>query len=568
LVAALALFSWFSAILKASAPCLGRKLLCIAVYFCFIEVDLSYWRKNLKPLLQDEIGTIYRDGGHKVALCFPNRYGVGMASLGLQVIYRMFNEEAGFSCERAFLPDDVEAFKQSGERLPLIESGRPMGEADIIAISCSFELDITNIIRMLELAGINPWREQRDQSDPIVMIGGPLTSSNPYPLAPFADVICIGDGEMIVPIIAEGWREANSKREFFDLVEGRPGIFLPERDRFEPMWATAPVEKLPAYSQIVTPHSELSNMYLVEAQRGCPRPCTFCLARTMYGPNRNNQAQDLLDCIPDWVTKVGLVGAALSDFKHTKYVGRTLTERGVKLGVSSIRADTVDEELAQILRDGGLRSFTVASDAASQRLRDWMKKGISEADLLKTAHISKNLGFSGLKVYMMIGLPPEDDDDITELIEFSRTLSKITRVAMGISPFVPKRHTPHHSDPFVGVEVIERRFKRIQRELRRDLELRNVSAKWAWVESVIARGGPEIGRAAYLVKDNESYSSWNKALAEVGWHDQYAGNSVTLAQQPGQVVRPGDANAVTVDLVDTALDHDHKDMQVFLHGLS
>ena len=502
---------------------------------------MSYWRKVIKPLLEAETGTIYGDAPGRVALCFPNRYSVGMASLGFQVIYRMFNEEDGLSCERAFLPDDIDAFKASGEKLVTFESGRAVADNDILAISVSFELDITNIIRLLDLSGLNPWREQRDESDPIVVVGGPLTSSNPYPLVPFADVICIGDGEMIVPIIAEAYREAGSRAEFLDLLEGRPGIFLPDRDAAEPMWATAPKEKLPAYSQIVTPNSELSNMFLVEAQRGCPRPCTFCLARTMYGPNRNNEADDLLECIPDWVEKVGLVGAALSDFKHTKYVGRKLTERGIKLGVSSVRADTVDRELAEILKAGGLRSFTVASDAASQRLRDWMKKGISEEDLRRTAQTSRELGFSSLKVYMMIGLPPETDDDISELIEFSKELAGYNRVALGISPFVPKRHTPHHSDPFAGVDVIEKRLKRIQRELRRVVELRNVSAKWAWIENVIARGGPEVGRAAYLVKDSESYGEWRKALDEVGWRDPYEGNVVTLEQKPGQVIRPAES---------------------------
>ncbi len=499
---------------------------------------MAYWRKQLKPLLDAETGTIFRHAPTKVALCFPNRYAVGMASLGFQVIYRMFNQEEGFACERAFLPDDVDAFKASGEALPLMESGDAVGNADILAISVSFELDLVNIIRLLEISGLNPWANERTDSDPLVIVGGPFTSSNPYPLAPVADVILIGDGEMTVPMISEAWRMASSREEFFDFIEGRPGIFLPKRDTHEPLWATAPKEKLPAYSQIVTPNSELSNMFLVEAQRGCPRPCTFCLARTMYGPNRNNEADDLLACIPDWVEKVGLVGAALSDFKHTKYVGRTLTERGIKLGVSSIRADTVDEELAQILKDGGLRSFTVASDAASQRLRDWMKKGISEEDLIRTAEISRKLGFSGLKVYMMIGLPPETDDDISELIEFSRKLSKIARVAMGISPFVPKRHTPHHADPFTSIDTIEKRLKRIQKELRREMELRNVSAKWAWVESVIARGGPDIAKAAYMVRNNESFGAWTKALAEIGWQDEHAQNSVTFAQKPGEVIRP------------------------------
>ncbi|ALW88877.1 B12-binding domain-containing radical SAM protein [Deinococcus actinosclerus] len=495
---------------------------------------MSYWRTTIKPLLDDETGTIYKQAPVRVTLAFPNRYSVGMASLGYQVIYRMFNQEEGVACERAFLPDDVDAFERTGQALPTVETGRDAGDCELFALSVSFELDLTNIIRTLDVAGLRPLREERDDRDALVMIGGPFTSSNPYPLTPFADIIVIGDGEQIVPVISEALREATSREDFYDLIDGMPGIFLPARHAHEPKWATAPKELLPAYSQIVTPHSELSNMFLVEAQRGCPRPCTFCLARTMYGPNRNNQAQELLDTIPDWVEKVGLVGAALSDFPHTKYVGRTLTDRGIKLGVSSIRADTVDAELAEILKAGGLRTFTVASDAPSERLRRWLKKGITTEDLTKTAHISRDLGFKGVKVYMMIGLGPENDDDITELIEFTKDLAKINRIALGISPFVPKRHTPHFADPFAGVQTIEKRMKRIQKELRTTAELRNVSAKWAWVESVIARGGPEVGMAAYQIYRNESIGAWKKALEEVGWSDEFEANTPSIGLPPGQ----------------------------------
>ncbi|GGJ84697.1 B12-binding domain-containing radical SAM protein [Deinococcus aquiradiocola] len=498
---------------------------------------MSYWRKTIKPLLDDEIGTIHKQAPARVTLAFPNRYSVGMASLGYQVIYRLFNNVDGVACERTFLPDDPDAFEGTGEALPTVESGRDAGDCQLFAMSVSFELDLTNIIRTLDLAGIHPLREKRDDSDAIVMIGGPLTSSNPYPLTPFADVIAIGDGEQIVPVLAEALRDATSREDFYDLVDGMPGIFLPARHSHEPQWATAPKELLPAYSQIVTPHSELSNMFLVEAQRGCPRPCTFCLARTMYGPNRNNQGQELLDTIPDWVTKVGLVGAALSDFPHTKFVGRTLTDRGIKLGVSSIRADTVDAELAEILKAGGLRTFTVASDAPSERLRQWLKKGITTEDLLKTAQISRDLGFKGLKVYMMIGLGPENDDDITELISFTKELAKVNRIALGISPFVPKRHTPHFQDSFAGVKTIENRLKRIQKELRTTAELRNVSAKWAWVENVIARGGADVGMAAYAIYRNESIGAWKKALDDVGWVDPYEANESRIELPAGQIVR-------------------------------
>lgn len=495
---------------------------------------MSYWRTEYKPLLDDETGTIFKQAPIRVSLAFPNRYSVGMASLGYQVIYRMFNQEDDLACERVFLPEDVDAFEKQHNMLPTVESGRAAGDCELFAISVSFELDLTNIIRLLDVSGLSPLRTERTDSDPVVMIGGPFTSSNPYPLAPFADVIIIGDGEQLIPLVSDALRNSTTRAEFYDLIDGLPGVFLPHRHSHEPKWATAPKELLPAYSQIVTPHSELSNMFLVEAQRGCPRPCTFCLARTMYGPNRNNQAQDLLDVIPDWATKVGLVGAALSDFPHTKFVGRNLTERGIKLGVSSIRADTVDSELAEILKAGGLRTFTVASDAPSERLRRWLKKGITTEDLLKTAQISRDLGFSGLKVYMMIGLGPENDDDISELISFTKELAKINRIALGISPFVPKRHTPHFADPFAGVQNIEKRLKRIQKELRTTAELRNVSAKWAWVESVIARGGPEVGMAAYQIYRKESIGAWKKALKEVGWQDDFEINTPTIELPPGQ----------------------------------
>ncbi|ADV67145.1 B12-binding domain-containing radical SAM protein [Deinococcus maricopensis] len=497
---------------------------------------MSYWRNEIKPLLDAETGTIFKQAPIRVTLAFPNRYSVGMASLGYQVIYRMFNQEEGVACERAFLPEDPEAFARAGQTIPTVESGRPAGDCQLFAMSVSFELDLTNIIRTLDLSGMHPLREERDENDPIVMIGGPFTSSNPYPLTPFADLIIIGDGEQIVPVVSEALRESVTREDFFDLIDGMPGVFIPSRHVHEPKWATAPKELLPAYSQIVTPHSELSNMFLVEAQRGCPRPCTFCLARTMYGPNRNNGGDELLERIPDWATKVGLVGAALSDFPHTKYVGRQLTERGIKLGVSSIRADTVDEELATILKAGGLRTFTVASDAPSERLRRWLKKGITTEDLLKTAQISRDLGFSGLKVYMMIGLGPENDDDITELISFTKDLAKVNRIALGISPFVPKRHTPHFADPFAGVKTIEGRLKRIQKELRTTAELRNVSAKWAWVESVIARGGPEVGMAAYAIYKDESIGAWKKALDEIGWNDEFETNATSIELPPGRYV--------------------------------
>ncbi len=476
-------------------------------------------RRRIQDRLEGERGTIYKDAPLRVTLAYPNTYAVAMASLGFQTVYRLFNEEPDFACERAFLED---ADLAAPGWLPTYESGRAAGNAHIFAISVAFELDLVNIVRLLRTAGLEPLRSRRDESDPLVVIGGPLTSSNPWPLAPFADVILIGDGEETVPWMAEAYRQAEGKAAFLDLVEGAPGVFLPDRDEREPHWATAPVEKLPVYSQIISRHSEFPGVFLIEAERGCPRPCTFCLARVMYGPTRNVPAERVLAAVPEGVEKVGLVGAALSDYPFVKQVGHALLERGIRLSVSSVRADRVDRELAEILKAGGLRTFTVAADGPSQRLRDLLKKQITEEHLLGAAELARELGFKGFKLYQMIGLPTESDEDITEMIEFIKRLAQITPLALGVSPFVPKRNTPHFGDVFAGVRQIDARLKRIQKELRRlrpRVEVRSTSAKWAWIEAVIARGGPEVGHAALLLEEGESYPRWKKALAEVGWDD-------------------------------------------------
>ncbi|WP_293173296.1 radical SAM protein [Oceanithermus sp.] len=488
-------------------------------------------RKRIRERLAGERGTIFKDAPFRVTLAYPNTYAVAMASLGFQTVYRLFNAEPDFAAERAFLED---AELAPPGRLVTYESGRYAGDAHIFGISVAFELDLVNVVRLLRAAGLEPLREARDPDDPPVLVGGPLTSSNPWPLAPFADVILIGDGEEMVPRLAEAYRQADSKAAFLDLVEGMPGVFLPDRDRREPHWATAPLERLPVYSQIVAQHAEFPGAFLVEAERGCPRPCTFCLARTMYGPTRNVPAERVLEVVPEGVTKVGLVGAALSDYPHVKRVGHALLERGIQLSVSSIRADRVDRELAELLKAGGLRTFTIASDGPSQRLRDLLKKQITEEHLLRAAELAREVGFRGFKLYQMIGLPTEADEDIEEMLDFTRRVAEITPVALGISPFVPKRHTPHFGDRFAGIKTIEARLKRIQKALRRlrpRVEVRSTSAKWAWIEAVIARGGPEVGLAALRLEEGESFAGWKRALEEVGWHDP-----LTLPEPEGAAV--------------------------------
>ncbi len=472
-------------------------------------------RRRIAERRARERGAILKDAPIRVTLAYPNTYKVGMASLGFQTAYRLFNAEPDVAAERTFLEE------LPGELLTY-ESGRRPAEAHVFAISIAYELDLTNLVRLLLRAGLRPLRRDREATDPVVLVGGPLTSSNPWPLAPFADAILIGDGEEAIPQIIEALRKSGSKAEFLDLLEGMPGIFLPDRMEREPLWATARPELLPAAAQFVTPEAEFPDTFLIEVERGCPRPCTFCLARVMYGPTRYVPLERVLAAIPEDVPKVGLIGAALTDYPWIKELSRELVERGQAFSYSSIRADRVDLELAELMRAGGMKSFTFAADGPSQRLRDLLKKQVTSEDLLNAARVAREAGFKRLKLYQMIGLPTETEADLEEMVELTIELSSYARLALAVSPFVPKRHTPHFADRFAGVKTIERKLKFITRRLGRHrarVELRSTSARWAWVEAVIARGGPEVGLAALRLTERENYALWRQALSEVGWSD-------------------------------------------------
>ncbi len=472
-------------------------------------------RERIRARRARERGAILKDAPIRVTLAYPNRYGVGMASLGFQTAYRLLNAEPDVVAERAFLEE------LPGE-LITYESGRHPAEAHLFAVSIAYELDLTNLVRLLIRAGLRPLREERDPDDPIVLVGGPLTSSNPWPLAPFADLIVIGDGEEVIPQLIEAFRRTGEKEAFLDWVEGLPGVFLPGRMEREPRFATARPETLPAAAQFITPDAEFPDTFLIEVERGCPRPCTFCLARVMYGPTRNVPLDRVLAAIPEDVPKVGLIGAALTDYPWVKALSRALVERRQRFSYSSVRADRVDLELAELMRAGGMKSFTFAADGPSQRLRDLLKKQIDRRDLLKAARVAREAGFKRFKVYQMIGLPTETEEDLEEMIEDTLALAEYGQVALTISPFVPKRHTPHFADRFAGVKPIESRIKRVEKALRRHrsrIEIRSVSARWAWVEAVIARGGPEVGLAALRLVERENFAAWKRALTEVGWRD-------------------------------------------------
>ncbi|MBM4390961.1 MAG: radical SAM protein [Deltaproteobacteria bacterium] len=453
-----------------------------------------------------ETGPPLPRGRDRVVMAYPSPYRVGMSSLGYQWICSVL-AEAGLGVERCFLPDEP-------GQVPLtMESLSPLRDFPVIAVSLAYELELAGLVDLLARAGIPPLRRDRDPRHPRVLIGGPLTFSNPVPAMPYADAMILGEADdVVVPAVA-GFFDTGD----FEHVASLDGGWVPSLGDVRVPVAKADDRLLPARSRLLTPDTELADMFLLEGERGCHRACTFCvMRRSTNGGMRLVEPERLSALIPEAARRVGLVGAAISDHPRLVDLLGTIVDSGRGVGVSSLRADRValKPDIPRLLRKGGYATLTVASDAPSQRLRREIQKGTTEAHLVACAEAAREHEYRVLKVYMMVGVPGETDEDIEELVNFTRKLAAIHPVALGVAPFVPKVHTPLDGAPFAGIKTVEKRLERIRSGLRgHRAELRPTSARWAWVEYRLAQGGVAEGEAVVrAVEGGGSFAAWKAAL--------------------------------------------------------
>lgn len=482
---------------------------------------MTSFRELRAQRLSDEKGTLYGQADLGVALCYPSPYHVGMSSLGFQTIYRRLNGLPGVVAERAFLPDDVPAARRQREMLCTYESNRPVADFPIMAFSLAYELELAGLVHCLDLAGIPVLAAERDGQSrrwPLVVVGGPLTFSNPVPAGPMADVIVMGEAEDAVATLLRLFRESDDKSKLLAALDGLPGFFVPSlRGETPPAVLAAERSHLPACSQITTPHTELSDMFLIEAARGCSRSCTYCvMRRSTNGGMRKVEADDILPKIPEHARRVGLVGAAVTDHPRLPAILRALIDSGREVGVSSLRADRLNDELVGLLAAGGYRTLTTASDGASQAMRDRIQRGTSEENLRNAARLSKAHGMTALKLYMMLGVPGETMADVEDLIRFALELAQIApRLVITVAPFVAKRNTPLDRSPFEDLAVLESKLARLRAGLRGRVKLMGESPKWAWIEYRLAQGGFAEGRAAIkAAREGGGFGAWRAALGE------------------------------------------------------
>ncbi|MHB1455406.1 MAG: radical SAM protein, partial [Armatimonadota bacterium] len=473
--------------------------------------------EKIKLLLSNEVGTIYKPHTDKlkVALAFPNIYNVGMSSLGFQTIYRILNNRDDTVCERVFLPDD---HTEESASLVTMESQTSVRNFDLLAFSLSFEMDYPNIIRMMNLAGIEPSAKIRKnlKNQPIVIAGGPAVTFNPEPLADFFDTIVIGEAEGVLDEIVDVLHRDGSGDHDQILMELAKidGVYVPSF--YTPHYTDdgtishmevregipASVDRRwtrrnpPASTVILTPATEFSDMILVEVARGCGRMCRFCAAGFTYLPARPSDPNAILDAIhayPDGNRRVGLMSASVFDHESSSTICHALIEEGISFSISSTRADTLNSDTAGLLMQGGHKTLTIAPEAGSERMRKVINKTINHDDILNAAKSAWDSGFRRLKLYFMIGLPTETDADIQAVIDLTAevvNLYKWRKVSVSVSCFVPKPGTPFQWAAMESEKSLSRKLSVIKKQLRllKSVDFHNESPRQALIQGVLSRG--------------------------------------------------------------------------------
>jgi radical SAM superfamily enzyme YgiQ (UPF0313 family) len=479
---------------------------------------------RIKHLLSQEEGVIYKDWGGRLplALVYPNTYYIGMSSLAVHVLYRLFNQQHNVVCERIFLKLGTNSRE---EELPLsLESQRPLHEFSLVAFTVSYELDYFHIVEMLRRAGIPLLATQRDEAWPLLLAGGPAVSANPEPLADIIDAFAIGEAEALLPSLGEVLQEIcrSSRSQALRLLAALPGIYVPALHN-------APVQRIwqrnldayPATTQVYTAHTEFGDRGLIEIGRGCWRGCRFCLAGFTYRPARHVSLETVLEAarqVKRHRDKVGLVSAAVSDHPQIDHLATELRRMGLKLAVSSLRPDTLSEALVRALAESNTQTLTIAPEAGSPRLRKLINKPLDEAQLLEVAKMVARYNFPQLKMYFMIGHPGETDADVEAIVDLVSAVRALfpRHIIINATPYVPKPHTPFQWAAMTPLETLAARIAYLEKRLQPlRVTVRSDSPAWAVVEGVLARGDRRLG-AVLTSMERTSLREWERALKRAG----------------------------------------------------
>ena len=503
---------------------------------------------RLQELYKDEDSrvTINPHAEQKVAIVYPNTYFVGMSNLGLHIIYEEINLHPSSVCERIFLPEKKELDVYDKTKTPLmsVETQRPMHQFDVVAFDVTFEMDYFHIPLMLRYGRVPVMSEDRTGFDPIVIAGGPCATFNPEPFADFIDAFIIGEGEGIVTAVLERIRKGRENGESreetiaglaqidgvyvpvlytpqyddnkrfvgYDIADGAPKII---RRHFEPL--TSGGETV-----IATNFTEFGAMYIIEVARGCGRHCRFCMAGYCFRVPRVRPLDILkegVDRAEKLGKKVGLMGAAISDYPEVDELVTYIRSKDMRYSCASLRADSLTQAVVDGLAESGQKTITIAPETGSERLRRVINKGISEENLRTAAQLSAKSGIQHMRLYIMIGLPTETDEDIDAIIGLAeRTQAHMAevgckgRLTLSINPFIPKPFTPFQWMAMDHQKSVEKKLQYIKKSLQKNrrIEVLVESPKEAYIQGVLARGDRRLGKvlaACALDRGSKSFKS-------------------------------------------------------------
>jgi len=504
--------------------------------------------------LEKETGAIIKDWGGRLpfAFIYPNTYYIGMSNLGLQAVYAFLNRYDNILCERIFWDKET---RQSRSTTLSIESQRPPADFAVLAFSLNYELDYFNIAPILKASGIPVYAEERDGSHPLIIAGGPCVTANPMPVAPFFDCLCIGEAEALLPAMLPVIREnITAKRE--DLLSSLaevPGILVPRLERSTPVkrqWAKN-LDDFPVHSIVLTRDTEFSDMYLIEVQRGCAHGCRFCLVAGAFSPMRFRSAEKLIQQAKEGLQyrrRIGLVGPAVTDHPDIEEILENLLQMGASVSVSSLRLSSLNPRIIEMMVKGGLRSIALAPEAGSECLRTLIKKGIHEEQILQAIAIAAEKGMQQIKLYFMLGLPGETDSDVQAMADLVKrglvtasSRHRRPRLAINISPFVPKAGTPFQWFPMESTGTLKNRIELLKELLAGSgIEIKHESPQWSEIQTVLSRGD---ARLAHVLAETEhiSLSGFRHSCAKYGIDIEYFAHHLWQTSQklPWSIINSG-----------------------------
>jgi radical SAM superfamily enzyme YgiQ (UPF0313 family) len=517
-------------------------------------------KKKYTTLLEQERGYVKKNWGtdNTVCLAYPHYYRTGMANLGFQAVYKIFNEQPSFLCERVFLPaagDEAEFATRLRADFFSIENQKPIAEFDILAFSLSFENDYPHILKMLELAGIPLTACTRSEDFPLIIGGGIAATINPEPVADFFDLFILGEAEETLPAFARIFEEARhcglGRKDMLIKMQKSlpqayvPGLYevkysadskikaveaitagLPKRIKIHPV---KDINVFCTEEVISSPRTEMAEMYLTEVNRGCFRSCRFCAASFIYRPARFRSFEQITASIDRGLTKkkkIGLVGTAVSDHPELSKICEYILAKNGQAGIGSLRVDQINADIVKLIKANGIETVALAPEAGSQRLRDLLRKGINEEDIMHAAELLIENEIPNLRLYFMIGLPTEEEKDIDAIIDLAKKIQHHVRrrtggkrifrsITLSINQFIPKPATPLQWCALADVSIVGKKIKKIVNAFGREKQFQVIHdvPKWNYIQALLSSGDRRVGEILLAVHRLEG--NWAQALKEV-----------------------------------------------------